>query len=68
VSLFLLILAWMVFTAVIGVVVDTFLRRNYHPWNQFDHPRCGGCGYIVIGLPSHICPECGGNLRDVGVD
>jgi hypothetical protein len=24
--------------------------------------RCAKCGYIVIGLPGLICPECGSNL------
>lgn len=30
-------------------------------------PSCGNCGYNVIGLPGHICPECGSDLRQVGV-
>ena len=29
--------------------------------------RCGRCGYDVRGLPSAMCPECGGDLREVGV-
>jgi hypothetical protein len=29
--------------------------------------RCRRCGYAVAGLPSFICPECGGDLRDVGI-
>ena len=28
--------------------------------------RCATCGYIVIGLPGIICPECGSNLAFVG--
>ena len=28
---------------------------------------CGRCGYDVRGLPGHVCPECGGDLREVGV-
>jgi hypothetical protein len=27
---------------------------------------CGNCGYLTIGLPSSICPECGADLRVVG--
>ncbi len=27
---------------------------------------CGRCGYDVRGLPSDICPECGGDLNEVG--
>lgn len=30
-------------------------------------PMCGQCGYIVVGLPSSICPECGQDLREVGI-
>ena len=22
-------------------------------------PRCAKCGYLLYGLPSNICPECG---------
>ena len=28
---------------------------------------CGRCGYDVRGLPSRVCPECGGDLSVVGV-
>ena len=28
---------------------------------------CGQCGYGVTGLPSFTCPECGSDLRDVGI-
>lgn len=28
---------------------------------------CGRCGYDTRGLPSATCPECGGDLREVGV-
>jgi hypothetical protein len=30
-------------------------------------PRCGQCGYIVRGLQGMTCPECGGDLREVGI-
>jgi hypothetical protein len=29
--------------------------------------RCGRCGYPVRGLPSFDCPECGNDLRVVGI-
>ncbi|HEY7089210.1 MAG TPA: hypothetical protein VH518_14030 [Tepidisphaeraceae bacterium] len=32
-----------------------------------DQPSCAGCGYPVRGLPSFICPECGCDLREVGI-
>src|SRR5436190_23873548 len=31
-------------------------------------PKCGQCGYVVRGIPSFTCPECGSDLRDVGID
>ena len=30
-------------------------------------PSCGSCGYAVAGLDGLICPECGADLRDVGI-
>ncbi|HEY7119375.1 MAG TPA: adenylate/guanylate cyclase domain-containing protein [Tepidisphaeraceae bacterium] len=30
-------------------------------------PACGNCGYRVRGLPSFTCPECGSDLRQVGI-
>jgi hypothetical protein len=32
-----------------------------------DEPTCGQCGYIVRGIEGWICPECGGDLREVGI-
>lgn len=28
---------------------------------------CGKCGYAVVGLPTFTCPECGSDLREVGI-
>jgi hypothetical protein len=28
---------------------------------------CGKCGYDVSGLPTFTCPECGSDLRQVGI-
>lgn len=68
-ALLLLMLGWMMITAVVGVVVETVLRRELQRENAHSsaEPRCGRCGYIVIGLPGHVCPECGGDLHAVGV-
>jgi class 3 adenylate cyclase len=30
-------------------------------------PTCGHCGYAVAGLPTFTCPECGSDLREVGI-
>jgi len=29
---------------------------------------CAKCGYNVTGLPTFICPECGSDLREVGIN
>ena len=28
---------------------------------------CGQCGYAVRGLTTFVCPECGADLRQVGI-
>jgi class 3 adenylate cyclase len=30
-------------------------------------PACGKCGYAVRGLTTFVCPECGADLREVGI-
>jgi hypothetical protein len=30
-------------------------------------PSCGKCGYLVKGLTGLTCPECGSDLREVGI-
>jgi len=32
-----------------------------------DLPTCAGCGYAVRGLTGLTCPECGADLREVGI-
>jgi hypothetical protein len=48
--------------AVGGLLVWRRFRSGVWP-----DPRCGGCGYIVRGISSLTCPECGGDLREVGI-
>lgn len=31
-------------------------------------PACGQCHYPVRGLPTFTCPECGSDLREVGIE
>jgi class 3 adenylate cyclase len=28
---------------------------------------CGKCAYVVTSLPTFVCPECGSDLREVGI-
>ena len=30
-------------------------------------PMCASCGYSVTGLTTMVCPECGADLREVGI-
>lgn len=34
---------------------------------RITEPRCGNCGYIVRGITTLTCPECGGDLREAGI-
>ena len=40
-------------------------RRWWEP--KVTQPSCRACGYAVRGLPSFTCPECGSDLREVGI-
>lgn len=50
-----------------GLTVEWRLRRDAARRAAGD-PRCGHCGYLLIGLTARRCPECGSDLRWVGVD
>ena len=57
----LLALAAVAFVAVRAVWFPA--RRR----NAVSAPSCGRCGYNTTGLASLTCPECGGDLRAVGI-
>jgi len=49
------------------IVAVRFLRRD--PGRKLgSEPTCGGCGYVVTGLTTFVCPECGSDLRQVGIN
>ena len=48
------------------MATDTRQRGFWGP--KITEPSCRACGYAVRGLPSFTCPECGSDLRDVGID
>lgn len=51
---------------VVGLGLGMFLARGRLRYAD-DYPHCGRCGYIVLNLPTVICPECGSDLSKVGV-
>src|SRR5437773_3273233 len=51
--------------AVITVIM--LLRRRRRRSRSFKEPTCGQCGYNVTGLSTFTCPECGSDLRQVGI-
>jgi hypothetical protein len=54
----------------IGLIVARGVRRPAATATaaaSADEPTCGRCGYIVRGINGLICPECGGDLREVGI-
>src|SRR6266700_4098720 len=51
----------------LGAVVTAIMllrRRRTRPTRQ---PTCGQFGYNVTGLSTFTCPECGSDLRQVGI-
>jgi class 3 adenylate cyclase len=60
----LFILALLAAVGSVGIaLLVLFLRRR----RGATQPTCGHCGYDVQGLPTFICPECGSDLRRVGI-
>lgn len=50
---------------IVGLVAVVWARCRKRP--KISEPSCGQCGYAVRGLPGFTCPECGSDLRDVGI-
>jgi hypothetical protein len=64
-----ILLALFPFVFVAGVLIATrawTTRRGGGAANA-EHPTCGFCGYIIRGIEGFICPECGRDLREVGI-
>ena len=58
------IVFFLVAAIAVGAVFVCFvlLRRS-----KVRSPSCGACGYDVAGLDGLRCPECGADLRTVGI-
>jgi hypothetical protein len=61
VRLLVIVILFLPFTA--GVMLIFWRRRGV----RVTEPSCGKCRYIVHGLEGFICPECGSDLREVGI-
>jgi hypothetical protein len=48
-----------------GIVAVIVLERRRR--RVSDLPTCGHCRYVVRGIASLTCPECGSDLREVGI-
>ena len=56
-----------VFFLVFGILVAVMSRRAVGNGKAGSDPTCGKCGYCVRGISELICPECGSDLREVGI-
>ena len=48
-----------------AVLATSWIRVLRRP--KSDLPTCGACAYAVRGVSSLFCPECGADLREVGI-
>ena len=54
---------------IVGLLVALAVLLLRHAARKtLSEPGCGACDYPVRGLPSFTCPECGNDLRDVGIN
>ncbi|MFK7789084.1 MAG: hypothetical protein AB8C95_06240 [Phycisphaeraceae bacterium] len=63
----LLILIVFLVLAVLGVSLVFGLIRSASSKQQGSLPGCGKCGYPAQGISTLNCPECGADLRHVGI-
>jgi len=51
----------------LGGLIGIIILRLRQPKETDDGAQCGKCKYSVRGLPNLDCPECGSDLREVGI-
>ena len=49
------------------LLMSRALVKPRAPAARAEEPTCGKCGYIVRGIAGWTCPECGSDLREVGI-
>lgn len=56
---------------ILSLATGLFVWWRVHRWlsrySATGDPTCGRCGYIVRGVSQLTCPECGSDLREVGI-
>ena len=62
-ELILILLAYVLGAIGLALVLAFARERKPAP----DGGTCGKCGYAVRGLTTFNCPECGSDLREVGI-
>ncbi|HEX2973530.1 MAG TPA: hypothetical protein VHP11_14440 [Tepidisphaeraceae bacterium] len=61
------VLFWLWRSGRLGMWMQAAGRAGLLAGNGGGEPRCGQCGYIVRGIGGFTCPECGKDLREVGI-
>jgi len=61
--LILLLVLAMIVGGIACIIIGVILRKKTNP----DGGACGKCGYSVNQLETMTCPECGADLREVGI-
>jgi hypothetical protein len=61
------IISTLFFLLFFGVLAYFILRGFGRSRKIITEPSCGRCGYSVAGLTMMTCPECGSDLRVVGI-
>src|SRR4051812_9800081 len=62
-----LFLCGLAIAVVLTLLEWLMMNRAAWRWRHAVEPRCRACGYIVCPRAKRICPECGGDLRAVGI-
>lgn len=60
-------IAMLLLLAIVGLIVILVIFGVFSRRSGGEHPVCGQCGYAVAGLEVLRCPECGSDLRRVGI-
>jgi hypothetical protein len=68
------IISLVIMALALGVVLASLVGLAWLWWRVLRRPKsvamgasCGQCGYGVRGISSTTCPECGHDLREVGI-